>query len=252
MSARVALVTGGSRGIGRAISLRLAADGFAVAVNYRREAEAAAEVVSLIQEQGGTAAAYQCSVDVADQRVVMVDKVLADFGHVDALISNAGIASRGQLVADTELAELDRVMGTHVTGAFHLCQLLLPQMRSQPRGDVVLISSVAATSPMPGGAPYMMAKVALEALGRTLAAEELRHGIHTNIVAPGLVATDMGDRLARAVAGKAEATELDAGAPYGHVCRPEEVADVVAYLVSPQASYLNGQRIVVDGGGSPW
>lgn len=247
---RVALVTGGSRGIGRAVSLRLAAEGFAVAVNYRKDADAAAAVVREIQDKGGTASAYQASVSDRDDCARLAAEVLADYGVVDTFISNAGIASRGRLVADTDLAELDRVLSTHVTGAFHLAQLLLPGMRTAPRGDIVLISSVAATSPMPGGAPYTMAKVALEALGRTLALEELPHGIHTNIVAPGLVATDMGDRLAAAVAGVSESADLDARAPYGHVCRPSEVADVVAYLVSDQASYLNGQRIEVHGGGS--
>jgi 3-oxoacyl-[acyl-carrier protein] reductase len=101
---------------------------------------------------------------------------------------------------------------------------------------------------MPGGAPYMMGKVALEALGRTLAVEEQPHGIRTNHVAPGLVVTDMGDRLARAVAGVSSATDLDARFPYGRVCRPEDVAAVVGWLVSDAASYVNGQRIGVDGG----
>jgi NAD(P)-dependent dehydrogenase (short-subunit alcohol dehydrogenase family) len=246
---RTALVTGGSRGIGRAIALRLAADGFAVAVNYRRDAEAAEEVVGRITADGGRAAAYAASVADRADREVLVSKVLADFGAVDAFVSNAGIASRGQTVADTDLAEYERVMATHVTGAFHLAQLLLPQMRDLPRGDIVLVSSVAASRASARGGPYTMAKVALEALGRTLALEEMPHGIHTNIVAPGLVATDMGDRLARALAG-VEAAGLDAAAPYGHVCRPEEVADVVAFLVSDAAGYVNGQRIEVDGGGS--
>jgi len=247
---RVALVTGGSRGIGRAIALRLAADGFAVAVNYRREADAAQEVVERITAAGGRASAFAASVAEADDREALVGKVFAELGPVDAFISNAGIASRGNTVADTDLREYERVMATHVTGAFHLAQLLLPQMRTRPRGDIVLVSSVAASRASANGGPYTMAKVALEALGRTLALEELRHGIHTNIVAPGLVATDMGDRLASAVAGVATSADLDARAPYGHVCRPEEVADVVAFLVSDAAGYLNGQRIEVDGGGS--
>ena len=121
-------------------------------------------------------------------------------------------------------------------------------MRGLDRSDIVLISSVNAARAMPGGAPYMMGKLALEGLGATLAVEELPHGVHTNIVAPGLVVTDMGDRLARAVSGVENAAALDERFPYGRVCRPEDVADVVGFLVSDAASYLNGQRISVDGG----
>jgi 3-oxoacyl-[acyl-carrier protein] reductase len=240
---RVALVTGGGRGIGRAISRRLAADGFAVAVNYRRD-QAAAEATAA--EIGGRA--YQASVAERDGCTGLAEAVLADFGRVDALVCNAGIASRGNTVVDTDPDELDRVVRTLAYGPFWLCQALLPQMRRLDRGDVVLISSVNATRVMPGGAPYMMGKVALEALGRTLAVEEQPHGIRTNIVAPGLVVTDMGDRLARAVAGVTMATDLDARFPYGRVCRPEDVAAVVGWLVSDAASYVNGQRIGVDGG----
>jgi 3-oxoacyl-[acyl-carrier protein] reductase len=240
---RVALVTGGGRGIGRAISRRLAGDGLAVAVNYRRDRDAAEATAA---EVGGRA--YQASVADRDGCTALAEAVLADFGRVDVLVCNAGIASRGNTVADTDPDELDLVVRTLAYGPFWLCQALLPQMRRLDRGDVVLISSVNATRVMPGGAPYMMGKVALEALGRTLAVEELPHGIRTNIVAPGLVVTDMGDRLARAVAGVTAATDLDARFPYGRVCRPEDVAAVVGWLVSDAASYVNGQRIGVDGG----
>lgn len=240
---RVALVTGGGRGIGRAVSRRLAADGFAVAVNYRRDREAAEAAAA---EVGGRA--YQADVAERDGCAALARAVLADFGRVDVLVCNAGIASRGHTVVDTDPDELDRVVRTLAYGPFWLCQALLPQMRALDRGDIVLVSSVNAARAMPGGAPYMMGKLALEGLGATLAVEELPHGIHTNIVAPGLVVTDMGDRLARAITGAGGASALDAQFPYGRVCRPEDVADVVAFLVSPAASYLNGQRIAVDGG----
>ena len=243
MTQRVALVTGGGRGIGRAVSRRLAADGFAVAVNYRRDQEAAEATAA---EIGGRA--YRADVSDRDDCTALAGAVLADFGQVDALVCNAGIASRGHTVADTDPAELDRVVRTLAYGPFWLCQALLPRMRELDRSDIVLVSSVNAARAMPGGAPYMMGKLALEGLGATLAVEELPHGVHTNIVAPGLVATDMGDRLARAVTGAESAAALDERFPYGRVCRPEDVADVVGFLVSPAASYLNGQRISVDGG----
>ena len=243
MTQRVALVTGGGRGIGRAVSRRLAADGFAVAVNYRRDQEAAEATAA---EIGGRA--YRADVSDRDDCTALAGSVLADFGQVDALVCNAGIASRGHTVADTDPAELARVVRTLAYGPFWLCQALLPRMRELDRSDIVLVSSVNAARAMPGGAPYMMGKLALEGLGATLAVEELPHGVHTNIVAPGLVATDMGDRLARAVTGAESAAALDERFPYGRVCRPEDVADVVGFLVAPAASYLNGQRISVDGG----
>lgn len=249
MAGRVALITGGSRGIGRACALALAADGCDVAVNYRRDEEAAAEVVAAVEELGRRARPYRASVDVADEDEAMARAVLADFGQLDILVHAAGIASRGQSVTDTDPAELDRVMRTHALAAHHLCRLLVPALRTRPRGDVVVVSSVAARMLAPNGAPYNMAKAALEALALTLAKEERRHGIHVNVVAPGLVATDMGRRLVRAAMGVEDIATLDAGAPFGHVCRPEDVAAVVRFLCSEEAGYVTGQVISVDGGG---
>jgi len=251
LQGRVALVSGGGRGVGRAIALGLAADGADVAVNYRRDEDAAAKVVAAIEETGRRARAYRASVDDFDEDAAMVESVLADFGYVDILVNNAGIASRGNSVADTDPAELERVIRTHAFGAFWLCKLLVPQMRDRPRADVIMISSAAAVGLAANGSPYNMGKSALEALAQTLAKEEQRNGIRVNVVAPGLVATDMGDRLMRAVAGVEKATDLDAHMAFGRVCRPDDVAHVVRFLVSERGDYLTGQRIQVDGGGMP-
>jgi NAD(P)-dependent dehydrogenase (short-subunit alcohol dehydrogenase family) len=251
LSGRVALVTGGGRGIGRAISEQLASAGAAVAVNYRRDATAATDTVASIEAAGGVARAYAASVDDADAMAAMVGGITSDLGPVDLLVCNAGIASRGHSVADTDPAELVRVLHTHAVGAHHACRLVLPGMRRAERGDIVMISSVAAHTHGPNGAPYNMGKAALEALAWTLAKEELPHGIHVNVVAPGLVETDMGVRLARAIYQRREMEDLrdlDASFPFGRVCQPGDVADVVLYLCGPRASYLTGQRIVVDGG----
>lgn len=250
LSGRVALVSGGGRGIGRAIALGLAEDGAAVAVNYRKDEEAARETVAAIEKAGGRAKAYAASVDSWDADEAMVRAALADFGHIDILVNNAGIASRGNSVADTDPAEMERVVRTHAFGSFYLSKLVLPSMREQPRGDIIMISSVAAKSLSGNGSPYNMGKAAVEALAQTLYKEERRHNIHVNIVAPGLVETEMGKRLARATRGTQDIRELDATSPFGRVCQPEDVANVVRYLVSDQASYLTGQRVQVDGGGA--
>ena len=248
LEGRVALVTGGGRGIGRTISMGLAADRAAVAVNYRRDDDAARDTVSAIVDAGGRAKMYNASVDVWDEDVAMVEAILKDFGHIDILINNAGIASQGKAVIDTDPAEMERVVRTHAFGPHYLSKLVLPSMRQQARGDIIMISSAATISLSGNGGPYNMGKAAMEALAFTLAKEERPHGIHVNIVAPGLVDTDMGFRLARATRGVKDIHELDASMPFGHVCQPEEVADVVRYLVSERASYLTGQRIYVNGG----
>jgi len=251
LTGRIALVTGGGRGIGRAISERLAAEGATVAVNYRRDGDAAADTVTAIEDAGGIARAYAASVDDAEAMASMVEQIDADLGTVDLLVCNAGIASRGRSVAETDPDELVRVLHTHAVGAHHACRLVVPGMREAERGDVVMISSVAAHSHGANGAPYSMGKAAIESLAHTLAKEELAHGIHVNIVAPGLVETDMGVRLARAIYAKREMDdlrELDESFPFGRVCQPSDVADVVSYLCSDGAGYLTGQRIVGDGG----
>jgi NAD(P)-dependent dehydrogenase (short-subunit alcohol dehydrogenase family) len=242
-------VTGGGRGIGRRIALGLAEDGADVAVGYRKDADAAAAAVDEIGKLGRRAVAYPGSVDSLDDDRRMVEAVVADFGGIDILVNNAGLASRGQSVAATEPAEMERVVRSHAFGAHHLCQAALPSMRTRGRGDIVFISSVITREYPANSAPYAMGKAAAEALAFTLAKEERAHGIRVNVVAPGLVDTDMGRRLVKATMGVEEIHSLDAGAPFGRVCSPDDVAAVVRFLVSDGGAYLTGQRIYVDGGG---
>jgi NAD(P)-dependent dehydrogenase (short-subunit alcohol dehydrogenase family) len=246
---RTALVTGGSRGVGRAIAVRLAAGGAAVAVNYRRDADAAEEVVAEIEKAGGQARAYRASVDDAVAVGEMIAAVRADLGPVDLLVSNAGTASRGTAIADTEDEEYLRLLRVHTLGPLALVRGLLPDLRRAGRADVTVISSAVVPEAPANGAAYTMAKAAMEAAARTLAKEERGYGIRVNIVAPGLVATDMGDRLVAATAGGATIADLDARYPFGRVARPDDVAGVVAFLATTDASYISGQRIQVDGGG---
>ena len=252
LSGRVALVTGGGRGIGRGISELLAANGATVAVNYRSDADAAAATVAAIEAIGGSARSYAASVDEAADCAALVAAVIADFGGIDILVCNAGIASRGRAVADTEPQEMMRVVATHAFGPHHLAREALPSMRTRGRGDIVMISSVATSHMSANGAPYNMGKAAMEALAFTLAREERQHGIHVNVVAPGLVDTDMGLRLARAMSGDRSMEDLrslDGLSPFGRVCQPSDIANIVLWLCSAGAGYVTGQRIEADGGG---
>lgn len=247
---RVALITGGGRGIGRAIALALAEDGADVAVSYRKDEAAAAEVVAAIERLGRRARAYPAAVESSADCRQLVDAAITDFGFLDVLVNNAGIASRGQSVEKTDPAELERVLRIHALAPHRLCQLVLPTMKTRPRGDIVMISSVATLQHLRGGAPYTMGKAAMEALALTLAKEVKQHGIRMNIVAPGLVETEMGRRLMKATAGVDDLRQLDASMPFGRVCQPEDVANVVRWLVSERAAYVTGEKINVWGGGS--
>ncbi len=252
LSGRVALVTGASRGIGRAIAIALAQAGADVAVNYRRDEEAANETVDAIRKLGRKAKAYAASVENFEEDQKMVADVLKDFGSIGILVNNAGIASRGQSVADTDPQELERVLRVHAMAPHFVSKLVLPHMRKEKRGDIIIISSVATLYMSANGGPYNMGKAAAEALALTLAKEERKYGIRTNIVAPSLTDTDMGRRLAAARAGKKDMDihELDDKYPFGHVCSAEEVAAAVVYLVSDANPYANGQKLNIDGGGN--
>lgn len=248
LEGRVALVTGSSRGVGRAIAVALAEDGADIAINYRRDADAAQEAVAEVEKVGRRAFAYAASIDDFEADEAMVAQIEADLGPVGILVNNAGIASKGRSVADTDPAELLRCVGTHAFGAHYLSKLIVPKMREMARGDIVMISSVASRSLGAFGAPYNMGKAALEALAFTLAKEEKPHGIRVNIVAPGIVETEMGRRLMKATAGVEDMRDMDATSPFGHVCQPEDVANVVRFFVSDQNSYLTGERVYCDGG----
>lgn len=252
LDGRIALVTGGGRGVGRGISELLAAQGATVAVNYRRDQDAAIETVAAIREAGGEAAAFQASVDDEAECERLAAEVTAAFGGVDILVCNAGVASRGRVVADTPAEEVQRLFAVHALGPHQLCRFVLPVMRPRERGDIVFISSVATSHIGAGGAPYSMAKAAMEALAATLAKEERRHGIRVNTVAPGLVETDMGVRLARALTRQPDLQDLrslDQTSPFGRVCQPYDVARAVLFFCSSSSEYVTGQRLEVDGGG---
>lgn len=249
LTGRTALVTGGSRGIGRGIVLALARAGADVAINYRRDSEAAEAVAAEVRGIGRRAEIYPATVADPEACDALVAAVMADFGALDILINNAGVASTGREVIDTDAAEVQRLMAVHAFGPHYLSRAALPHLRRAERGDVVMISSVATDSQSARAAPYNMAKAAMESLAVTLAKEEMPHGVRVHVVKPSLTVSDMGSRLAKAVTGVATIHELDAGFPFGHVPTPDDVAAVVAWLVSPANPYVSGQAIAVDGSG---
>ena len=249
LTGRVALATGGSRGIGRGIALALADAGADVAVNYNRDKEAADAVVNAIRAKGRKAEAYCASVEDRTAMADMVGSVARDFGGLSILVNNAGIASRGKGVADTDPDEFERVMRIHALAPHHLSRLCIPHLRQNARSDIVMISSVATLHNAPYGAPYNMGKAAMEALAYTMAKEESQFGMRVNVVAPSLTVSDMGNRLAKAVAGVVDIHELDARSPFGRVSTPEDVAAAVVWLVSDANPYASGQKVNIDGAG---
>jgi len=248
LEGRVALVTGGDRGIGQGISLALAKAGADVAIIYRRDEEAAKKTVSEINALSRKAAMFPCDITNYDTVKEVVQKTIETFGKVDILVNNAGIASRGNSVLNTDVSELRRVIDTHVFGAFHFTQAVLPNMREQPRGDIIFISSVGAEHCGANGAPYVMAKRAMEALASTLAKEELPNGIRVNVVRPGLVETQMGSRLVKATRGVQDIKELYPSSPFGRVGQPSDIGNAVAFLVSQEGEYITDAVIKVSGG----
>ncbi|KTE22999.1 MULTISPECIES: SDR family oxidoreductase [unclassified Sphingopyxis] len=249
LAGRTALVTGASRGIGRGIALALAKAGADIAVNYTRDGDAAAETVAEIQALGRKTKAYQASVAEEEASAAMVAAIEADFGPLSILVNNAGIASRGRSVADTDAAEVEKLLAIHAVGAHRLSRLALPQLRQHDRSDIVIISSIATLHHAANGAPYNMAKAAGEALALTLAKEEVKNGVRVNIVAPSLTVSDMGERLARAITGNDDIHHLDTKFPFGRVPTPDDVAAAVVWFVSEANPYCSGQKLNIDGAG---
>lgn len=249
LNGRIALVTGGGRGIGAAISRCLARAGADVAINYRKDEATARETADAVRALGRRCEIYQADVSDWAACEAMTQAALRDFGRVDILVNNAGIASRGQSVVDTDPAEMERVVRNHAFGGFYLSKLLVPQMREAQRGHVIFLSSTATKSMAANGAPYNMGKAAIEALAHTLAKEERDHNIRVNVVAPGLVESEMGRRLARATRGVQNLRDLDAASPFGFVCQPEDIGNAVVFLCSEESRYITNEVLYVDGGG---
>ncbi len=240
--AEVALVTGASRGIGRAIALQLAADGFAVAVNYASSAAKADEVVAEIAAAGGSAVAVQADVSDEDAVSAMFDTIGEQLGPVTVLVNNAGITDDGLLLRMSP-EQWDTVISTNLRSVFLCTKAALRGMIRAKQGRIINISSVSGVYGNAGQGNYSASKAGIIGFTKSTAKEVGSRGITVNAVAPGFIATDMTDALGEAVVGAAsEQISL------GRLGTPQEVASVVGYLASDGASYITGQTIVIDGG----
>lgn len=250
LEGRSALVTGGSRGIGRAIVLGFAEAGADVAINYASNEIAAREVAEEVRKLGRKAQVYQA--DVSDQTACeqMCERAIDDFASIDILVNNAGIGSSAvnrPTISDSTIAQWELLLGANLWGPIYMCRALVPHMREAQRSDVIMISSVAAQSMGPRMGLYSVGKAGMEALAHTLAKEEKSHGMRVNIVAPGLVDTDMGRKLISVITGNDDMRRLDANAPFGFVCTPEDIAATVVHLCSEEGRYITNQRITISG-----
>jgi len=248
MEHNVAIVTGGSRGIGRAIAHALAASGHRVLLSYRdREADAAA-VVDRIKREDGEAHCMRADMSVPRDVKALAQSALDNFGRIDVLVNNAGVHIPGLRLADVTPEQWARLLQVNLTGPLQLTQAVLPHMRSRRSGCVINLSS-NVTQRMPAGyGVYTVSKVALEAFTRILAKEEGPNGIRVNAVAPGPVRTDMLQETLDLM-GAERAHAFLKSVPLARAGEPEEIAATVAFLASNAASYLTGQVIYVNGGG---
>lgn len=239
---RVAVVTGGSRGIGRAVCVALARQGCKVVVNYCRGEAAAAETVALCQQAGAEALAVQADISTAEGVRALFDAALDAYGRVDILVNNAGV-TRDNLILRLTEEDFDRVVDANLKGAFLCCKEAARRMVRQRYGRIINLSSVVALRGNAGQTNYAASKAGLIGLTKSLARELASRGVTVNAVAPGFIQTDMTAALPEAVQA-----ELCKGIPVGCPGQPEDVARAVAFLAAEESRYLTGQVLCVDGG----
>lgn len=242
LSGKTALVTGGSRGIGRAIALQLAESGADVIVNYAGNEQAAEEVVQSIEAMGRRSGKIQADVGSWEQADLLIKQVLEQFGKIDILVNNAGI-TRDNLMMRMKEEEFDQVLHTNLKGVFNCVRSVTRPMMKQRSGRIINISSVVGTIGNAGQTNYSAAKAGVIGLTKAAAKEVATRGITVNCIAPGFITTDMTDKL-----NEETKQQILQQIPLARFGMPEEIAKAVVFLASDGASYITGQTIHVDGG----
>ena len=242
LDGKIAVVTGASRGIGRAIALELASRGAFVVVNYNGSKDRAEEVKKEIEAAGGKAEVYQCNVSDFEKCQAFIQDVIKTYGRLDILVNNAGITRDGLLMKMSE-ADFDSVIETNLKGTFNTIRFASRQMLKQRSGRIINMSSVVGIAGNAGQANYASSKAGVIGLTKAVARELASRGITVNAIAPGFIETEMTEVLSDAVK-EASVAQI----PLGRFGKPEDIAKTAAFLASDAAGYITGQVIQVDGG----
>ena len=252
LAGKVALVTGGNRGVGRGIALCLGREGADVAINYRQGKETAEATGRDVAALGRSVRSYQCDVASSYDAVYeMVDRVIADFGQLDILVNNAAIMSPRRTLHDFTIDDFLQVFNTNFHGPLYCTRAVLPHFRRRQRGHLVYISSSTVVDRPGNRSPYVASKLAMEGLASVVAMEELSHGVHVNVVRSGPVETDMGQEVFKA-RGIDDVKSVYSIAPFGRVTQPEDIGNTVVFLCSDWALHVNNAVVPVDAGGLGW
>jgi len=242
LEGRTALVTGGGRGIGRGIVLEFAREGADLAINYRRDREAAEATAAEVRALGRRAVVVQADVGEGQAVEAMVAQAVAFLGGLDVAVANSGVAARVATIAKTDPAEWRRVLTTDLDGAFWTARAAIPHVVAR-KGVFLFISSIGADAAQAGGAPYHVAKAGVNALAKVLAKEVASAGVRVNVIAPGLVRSEMGERLIR-FHGDAVLQTI----PLGRAGAPADIGRAAVFLASDDAAWITGKVLRVDGG----